>query len=191
MTAFNFASYLGATKKAFIDNNGQGKAGEFLLNSVASQLDDEIYFDKSKVHALAHNKTEIDKRLVDALQQQKVVNSTLEYFDDEVFADLKQELISDVCNKIIGIIKDDKSVSSTKASELESLYQDEEIAKFLGEAFIYALHRPNKLDNFQQETKIGSEKTIVQVIQTGENNTNIAHMENVTINMGGAIHDDK
>ena len=191
MTAFNFASYLNAIKKAFIDNNGQGKAGEFLLNSVASQLDDEIYFDKTKISPLAHNKTEIDKRLVDALQQQKIVIATLDYFDDEVYADLKQQLIPDVCSKIIHNMKSDNSVPNTKVIEFESLYSDDEIAKFLGETFIYALQRPNKLDDIQQETKMETDKTIVQVIQTGENNTNIAHMENVTINMGGAIRNGK
>lgn len=191
MTAFNFASYLGALKKAFIDNSGQGKAGEFLLNSVAFQLDDEIYFEKEKISLLARNKTEIDKRLVDAIQQRKIVNATLEYFDDEVFSDLKQELIPDACSKLITIMKSDKSVPDSKVSELEAVYQNEEIAKFLGESFIYAIQRPNKVENFNQETKIETEKTVVQVIQTGENNTNIAHMENVTVNMGGNIQNDK
>lgn len=146
MTAFNFGSYLKSIKDAFITNKGQEKAGNLLLNSVASQLDEEVYFEKSKISHLSNNKSEVDEIIKNALQRKKIVNALLDYFEDEVFADLKQELVPDICSSLIRLMKSDTSVPNIKTQELEDIYDNGNISEFLAKSFIYAVQRQNKLE---------------------------------------------
>lgn len=152
MTTFNFGSYLNVIKDYLINNKGQEKAAIFLLNSITNQIKEDISLDKSKISNLANNKIEVDEKIKKALNQQKIVNSTHDYFNDILIDDIDSERENEIYNKIMNQLDNDDSVSKEKIEQFKSNYDSEKIGDFLAQTFIYAVKRQNKA-SFEQYKK--------------------------------------
>lgn len=192
MTTLCFSSYLKTIKKAFTKSKGQEKTANLLLDSVNLHINPSVYFDKSKISDLANNKREIDITIQQAAQNQTVVGKAIAYFFDDIMPELSTDTLGDSCLELLTIILNDPSIAKSKKNELQRYYKQGEDSQyeFLARTFLYALQRPNKLENIQKNSFTTSDgpQTINQIVQKptivqqfGEKNVHIDHVDTLNL----------
>ena len=145
---YNISELIKIFQKGFVENSSQENAGRLLLNAVA--IDAEVDVSADMISSLVKQKIDVQKKIRDATTKVDCLPAIVEYFEEDVIPDLNPILIDDLCNEIKMLLLTDSSVSVAKQDQLISLLNENQITDFLANAFVYALHKENKIDKKKQ-----------------------------------------
>jgi len=145
---YNISELIKLFQNRLIENSSQENAGRLLLNSIAIPLEIDVSADM--ISSLVKQKIDVQKKLRDATVKEEDLTEILNYFAEQVMPDLNQHLLDDLCNEIKRLLLADLSVSVAKQDQVISLLNENKVTEFLVSAFVYALHKPNKLTKKMQ-----------------------------------------
>lgn len=150
MCELNISSYIQIIQSGLKEHSTQETAGKFLFSAINDQqyVADHGFWTSNlgskKISRVVHKGDPVPDGLREASQIQCVIDETIVYFRDKVMPDLNPHLKDDTIDKFVKLIDEDKTISDKKKDSLLSFYETGDEARFLAEAFLYALNRPNK-----------------------------------------------
>ena len=162
MLDYNISSFIRLMQAGLIESNTQEAAGRLLLESI--EIDEELPDITAKVITnLVKRNTDVIEIIKKASTRSEVTANAIHYFEDIVVPDLNPHLKNDICSNIITLLEVDSSVSKSKADELISLHNKDEIGEFLARSFLYAVSRPNKQVKIDVDAEIDDAPFIYEV----------------------------
>ena len=165
MGVLNYSSY--AQKIAVgLKNPGMHPIAVLLLNSiiqypsVKNRWGNPYKISRTEARDWYHGAQSIPKGIRDGADNTRVVKNAEEYFEDNVVPEIYSDKEQDVLDGIAELIRDDKSIKSTKRKRFETLYKSGETAAFLAETFLYAVKSENGL--YQRPVKKKKTKPLAE-----------------------------
>lgn len=169
MNNLNFATYARAIEKGMTKTT-QVELTQLLLNFILEE--NEVLNKKGQPYdindsyaSLWLNKDmAVPKNIKTAAQSPKIISKAYDYFEEEVLNALSPQKENDAYSSLIELINSDEDISNNNKDDLISLYEDNNIGRFLAETFLYAIQKEGKkIDNKNKSTLSSLEKDINQI----------------------------
>lgn len=146
VSEFNISIFIKTMQSGLAEDNKQEAAGRLLLDSVAKQNSVLVDVDGKMITNLVKRKAPVHDAIRTAAAKPEVIEQVIEYYKEIVVKKLNPHTFADACLEILKILERDATVSMEKYNELKELYDKCEIGEFLALCCLYALCRPNKLE---------------------------------------------
>lgn len=150
MNELNMSSYIQTVQPGLMTHDKQETAGVFLLSAINDQ--DYVGVNGYRTDNLSSKKisrlVSRDDHVPDGIKQasmlQNVIDATIQYFRDEVIPDLNPHLKDDTIDNMVKLVSVDTTIPEGKKKSLIKFQTSGDDARFLAEAFLYAVNRSNK-----------------------------------------------
>lgn len=149
MRELNISTFIQVMQIGLKEHDTQFAAGTFLLE-VLNQSDGDrfdIYredLSDKKIGLLVSRQRPVPDGIKQASLVPELARAACDYYEDKVLKDMNPFRKNDVQNQLVKVIKEDKEISDKKRDELLDYYNNGQEGRFLGEAFLYVVNRPNK-----------------------------------------------
>ncbi|OQB13587.1 MAG: hypothetical protein BWY15_01662 [Firmicutes bacterium ADurb.Bin193] len=150
MNELNMSSYIQTMQPGLMTHDKQESAGVFLLSSINDQeyvglngyRTDNL--SSKKISRLVSRADHVPDGIKQASTKQVVIDETIKYFKNQVWKDLNPHLMDDTINDVVKLISVDPTIPDSKKKSLIEFHTSGDDPRFLAEAFLYAVNRPNK-----------------------------------------------
>ena len=147
MNEFVLSTFLKIIQEGLVEHSGQEECAKFIFEPIVNQDIIEVTTDLStkKVSYIINRERPVPEDFKNASLNSTVANNVRKYFEEEVIEDLNSYTELDTYEKVLNTIKSDNSISTKIKDNFQKLFDSEEYAKFLAEAFLYSLQKDNVL----------------------------------------------
>lgn len=162
MNTLNFATYAKTIKKG-IHKATNIEVTKLLLDFIVSDENvlnkegEQYHINNYYVNKWINQHTDIPASIKKAASCPKIIAKSEDYFDTIVINKLSPQKELDTYCALLELIKNDTTISDNIKNSLISLYQDNELGKFLSDTFLYALQKDmKKSSNHNKKSNIYS-----------------------------------
>jgi hypothetical protein len=130
----------------------QEATGELIFYSICSHQRVQVEVNKKFISNLINQKANVHDAICSVLSNSKIIQETLDYFSSTIFPKVTIFALNDMHAQILDCLEQDISVSQDNIQHLNQWFLNKQFPEFLGQCFLYACSRPNKLSEFPPST---------------------------------------
>lgn len=146
MSEFNISGFIKIMTGVVENHYTQQEVGVLLLSQIASREDVKVNVTPKMISDLVNQKADVHREIVIATAKKEVRDNMPFFFKNFVLCIMNPYQKDDKINEIADLLENDKAIErSSRKSEILEYYKNGQVEKFMAEAFLYALNRPNAI----------------------------------------------